>query len=205
MIKTILLTVFALVVGILLGSNITQNRGINQAITVDSKVHPEIERFFSEPILGTLDIKLDSNYESTLIDAKPIFSLPETPEENLPTGHIDGLKPFDLNEGADGLTLLRDWDVVEFDIDGDDIAEEIMTNSIGTSDAPQLVRIVKNNSVIFEFVGPMVGVEEVYSKSGFILTTQDWRSKNGIQVRYVVDDVGTIKPLWQQRHAGVKF
>jgi len=131
--------------------------------------------------------------------------LPEQSTDNFPTDNMSEIKPFDENKGADGLTLVSDWKIKDIDINDDGVDEKVMTNSIGIGSAPQLVRIVKDDMVIFEDVGSVVGIEKAYYKDGFILTTEVWQDKNGKRIRYIIEGDGTIVPLWQQRHAGIKI
>ena len=119
---------------------------------------------------------------------------------------MTGLKPFDKDEGSRGFNLLAEWEIKNIDINDDGIDEQAMTNSIGLSGFPQLVRIVKDGMIIFEFEGAQVGIENVYTeKPGFILTAQVWQEKSGKRVRYIMEEYGTIVPLWQQRHAGIRY
>lgn len=201
--KTLLLVLISLIIGFFIGKSVN-NTPVND-VEPSLALHPEIVRFFSEPVLGTLDIEIDPSYFSTIIDAEPLWSLPEQPSDDLPTGNMSGIKPFDENEGAYDLTLISDWKIKNIDINDDGVDEKVMTNSIGIGSAPQLVRIVKDDMVIFEHVESVVGIEEAYYKDGFILTTEVWQDKNGKRIRYIIEEDGTIVPLWQQRHAGIKI
>lgn len=237
MIKTVLYSILLLFIGGLIGystasyqqETAVSNLKKQQETTSDQKtasVPESIANFFSEPTEGRLSVELDPNYNFTIsMDAVPIYTLPEPPSPDLPTGHIDGLKPFDEYEGYEGIALYsqeffalpRDpgWQVQEFNIDHDRSPEQIMINSLTMTSQPHLVRIVKNDMVVFEYAGSVVGVEEIYGnkntppghdihKPGFILTSETWQDRNGFRVRYVVKDDGSIEPLWQQRHAGIE-
>jgi hypothetical protein len=236
MIKTILYSISLLFIGGLIEHSIVSyqqetvasNLNKQQETICDQKtanVQGSIAKFFSQPMEGRLKVELDPKYNFTIsMDAVPIYTLPEPPDTDLPTGHIDGLKPFDEYEGYNGIALYsqqyathpRDpgWQVQEFNIDHDRAPEQIMINSLTMTSQPHLVRIVKNGMVVFEYAGSVVGVEEIYGnnppmgreihKPGFILTSETWQDRNGFRVRYVVKDDGSIEPLWQQRHAGIE-
>jgi len=199
--------------------NIVRKEPIPQQTTVEQS----IADFYSHPIIGRIAVKLDPKYGNTIIDAEPIWSLPEPPDKEFPSGNMNSIRPFDVNEGLGGLPLYSqmddptqppNWKVSEIDIDNDGKPEKIMINSITMTSQPHLVRIVKNNKIIFEFSGSVLGIENVHGnhprergfyKPGFILTTQVWQDQNGQRVRYVVNEDGSIEPLWQQRHAGIEF
>lgn len=219
--RSLLLICVSLIVGFLFGSS---KNGLPQTKTEpDGNLHPEIVRFFSEPVQGTLSVELDPAYGSTVVDAEPIWSLPEKPDDELPTGNLNGFKVFDENEGWNGDPLYPqfdnpknspDWETKDIDIDGDGKTEQIMINSLAMTSQPHLIRIAKNDMVVFEYAGSVVDVEETYGNEdwgkemylpGFILTTQVWQDRNGLRVRYVIDEDGTIRPLWQQRHAGIEL
>jgi len=219
--RSLLLICVSLIVGFLFGSS--KNDLLQIKTEPDSSLPPEIVRFFSEAVQGTLSVELDPAYGSTVVDAEPIWSLPEKPDDELPRGNLNGFKVFDENEGWGDDPLYSqmfeannspDWTINEIDIDGDGKAEQVMINSLGMTSQPHLIRIVKNDMVVFEYAGSVVDIEETYGNAdwgkemylpGFILTTQVWQDKNGLRVRYVIDEDGTIRPLWQQRHAGIKF
>lgn len=216
--RSLLLICLSLIIGFLFGKIKYDVRESSPTNTIN----PEIARFFSEPVKGTLSIELDPSYGSTIVDAEPIWSLPEKPDQDLPKGDLNGIKVFDENEGWDGDPLYSqfdnpknsaDWETSDIDIDGDGEAEQIMINSLAMTSQPHLIRIVKNNMVVFEYAGSVVDIEEIYGNEdwgkdmyppGFILTTQIWQDKNGLRVRYVIDEDGIIRPLWQQRHAGIE-
>lgn len=203
--KTLSIILISITIGFFVGKSVN-NTPAND-VEPSYTLHPEIVRFFSEPVKGTLAIDMgkDVSYMLTLIDSEPLWSLPEEPTDDLSTGNMSGIKPFDENEGADGLTPISDWKIKDIDINDDGVNEKVMTNSIGIGSVPQLVRIVKDDMVIFEHVGSVVGIEEAYYKDGFILTTEVWQDKNGKRIRYIIEEDGTIVPLWQQRHAGIKI
>lgn len=202
--NTILIGLISLIIGFFVGKNVN-NTPVND-IELSYSLHPEIQRFFSEPTIGTLDIELDPIYGSTVIDAEPLYSLPEKPDSDLPTGNIQGIKPFDRTLNQSDLFTIRDYMEKSMDIDGDDEMEKVAYFSTGVGSVPQMLQIVKNDQVVFEMEGSSLEAVETYgNKPGFILTTQIWQDKNGFRVRYVVDEDGTIKPLWQQRHAGIKI
>lgn len=201
--KTLLIVLTSLIIGFFIGKNI-KNSSPNPVLPLT--VDPKIVSFFSLQVTKTLEIELDPSYSSTLFDAEPLWSLPEQPTADLPTGNMSGLKPFDENEGSNGFDLLVEWQIKNIDINGDDIDEQAMTNGIGLSGFPHIVRIVKDNMVVFEFEGTRVEIEDVTGeKPGFILTTQIWQQESGKRVRYIIEDDGTIVPLWQQRYAAIKY
>jgi len=202
--KTLLIILISFIIGFFIGKSV--NNTPSKPIVPDLTLHPEIVRFFSLQVTRTLEIELDPSYSSTLFDAEPLWSLPEQPTADLPTGNMSGLKPFDKDEGSDGLDPLTEWQIKNIDINRDSIDEQAMTNGIGLSGFPHIVRIVKDNMVVFEFEGTRVGIEDVSSKKpGFILTTQIWQEGSGKRVRYIIEEDGAIVPLWQQRYAAIRY
>jgi hypothetical protein len=192
-----------------LGNSIFGNKtssSLEEMTLAPTSLNPEIERFFSESTMGMLDIELDPSYGSTIIDAMPLYSLPEKPDSDFPTGDIQSIKSFDRTLNQSDLFTIRDHMEQRIDIDGDGEKEKIVYFSTGVGSVPQMLQIVKNDRVVFEMEGSSLAVVEVYgNEGGFILTTQIWQDKNGERVRYVVDEDGIIKPLWQQRHAGISL
>lgn len=221
--KKLLFSISLLGLGIIIGFSVASSQKTKNEVTQNAGMEQSVIDFFSQPTIGRLAVNLNPEYGSTIIDAEPIWTLPEEPDEDFPTGHLDGIKPFDENEGFDNLPLFSQsedpnappkWRETVFDIDGDYIPEKIMINNLTMTSQPHLIRIVKDDMVVFEFAGSVVSVEEVYGNQpwgkelyqpGFILTTQTWQQQNGHRVRYVISDDGGIVPLWQQRHAGIEF
>ncbi len=217
--RSLLLICVSLIIGYVVGSR--ANQKISESPISDNNVTPGLVRFFNEPVLDTAGIEVP-DYGLTIADAEPLWSLPEEPSDKFPKGNIHGIRPFIENEGLDGnpqssqiddsnrLVNLR---TKEIDIDEDGIAEQAMFNDLYLmSNEPHLIRIVKDGMVVFEFQDQMVNIEKVYGNKtwggdeyqpGFVVTTNMWQDKSGYRVRYVVDKDGTIKPLWQQRHAGL--
>lgn len=147
------------------------------------------------------------------LDEAVIYSIPEAPNVYLPTGNInDKNRLFDRSKGTDERPLFEysdypgGWDEKEIDIDGDGKAEKVMRAFLSMTRAPHLLRIVKDGYIVFEFVDQMVDAEIVNGKPGFLLTyDNDWLYGDGMAVRYVVEDSGLIKPVWQQRHCGLRY
>lgn len=224
--KYLVISLFTLLLGFSSGYYLGTEKKQEIQVTSEEKaeIYPSIENFFKYPILGRIQVKIDESYGNTIVmDAEPMMTLPETPDSRFPKGSIKGIKQFDKNEGFDGEPLYSqmfepnnepDWKESVLDIDGDGVQEKIMFNSLGMTSQPHIVRILKNNDVIFEFSGSVVGINEVYGNEpsgnriyppGFILTTQIWQDRNGYRVRYIIQEDGTIEPLWQQRHAGIEI
>lgn len=202
--KTLIIVLISLIIGFFIGKSV--NNSSSKPAVPSLTVDPEIVRFFSLQVTRTLEIELDPSYSSTLFDAEPLWSLPEQPTADLPTGNMSGLKPFDENEGSSGFDPLIEWQINNIDINGDDIDEKAMINGIGLSGFPHIVRIVKDNMVVFEFEGTRVGIENVSGeKPGFILTSEIWQEESGKRVRYIIEEDGKIVPLWQQRYAAIKY
>lgn len=216
--RLLLPILFSLIIGIIIGVNISKQFSENPINS--NKISPGLVRFFTEPILRVADVDLPT-YGLTLVDAEPIWSLPEEPSEEFPKGSIHGIKPFNENELVDGMQFISqiddpsapaNWQIKEIDIDGDGVSEQVMINEFLQTNKPHVIRIVKDGLVVFEFHDNMVNVEEVLGNEswggdefqpGFVLTTNMWQDKSGYRVRYVVEEDGTIRPLWQQRHAGL--
>lgn len=194
---------------------------INSRLGAYSVYRPPIDdaiaEFLREPVKGRIDVALDYKYSSSLADTKPLWTPPEAPASDLPTGDMNGLKPFDEYEGYGDRPLFSQmfdepkapgWIVKEIDIDGDGKPEKAMINSLSMTSQPHLLRIVKDNKVVFEYSGSVVDIEEVYDRPseiyppGFLLTSQVWQLQNGFVARYITEKNGKIVPLWQQRHAG---
>lgn len=216
--RSLLLICVSLIIGFLFGStrnNIPQTKTEPDGSPRPESLHPEIIRFFSEPVRGRLDIEPDPAYGSTVVDAMPLYSLLEKPDSDFPTGDIHSKKPLSRTLDQDNFFTIRDYMEQQIDIDGDDKKEKIVYFSTGAgSSIPQMLQIVKNGLVVFEIEGSSLAVEEAYGGKdlgqdmygpGFILTTQASQDRNGFRVRYLIDKDGIIRPLWQQRHAGLKF
>lgn len=167
---------------------------MNPEIEHQPSVDSEIERFISRPTKEPLQIELNENF---VADLKPLYSLPEKPEEMFEVGNLAGLKPFEETFYDFGFPMTGYG--IDYDIDGDGIVERIYFFGTGTGDVPQLMQIEKNGQVIFEQWGSSLGYEEVKVGYGFLLTTFDKYEYRGMRVRYVVETDGAIKPLWQQR------
>lgn len=210
------LTLFAIIIlsvffGYLIGIRKVSLMGRSVELTT---LEPPVMEFFS----GKQDCRLllqdtnDLSIKDTLFGAK-LYSLPEPPDTDLPHGNLDSQKMFDENEGYEDDPLYSqmfesnsppNWFEVSIDIDGDLEPERALTNNLAMTQGPHLLRIVKDERVVFEYVGAGVSIEPAFNgKPGFFLRfDNDWQSENGILVRYVVSENGSIEPVWQQRHCG---
>lgn len=190
----------------------------NTELIEKNKAHLEeaVADFFSEEVTGRLSLSDDyfDLYKNTLSDMNPIWTLPEEPNSDLPIGDLKGFKTFDPNEGWGEYRLYSQmfdpsqppkWKESSMDIDSDGVAEKIMINNMIMTGQPHLIRIVKNERVVFEFTGESVAIKEVSGRSGFLISRQRWQDQNGVIIRYVIDEDGLIKPLWQQRHIGIEL
>lgn len=218
--KLILPILIALFVGFLVGnsgitgngaSNVSDSDGDYLATTdatqpaIESKtdIDSKIVGFFSGRDEDLQDIELNSAYKSTAEDLKPFYTLPEKPDERFTTGNLAGLRTFQIETELE-QNFLHIYMEEGYDIDGDNKEERIYFLSTGASDIPQYMLIVKNGQVIFDYSGATLGFEKVSGEPGFILTTFDRPPFGGTRVRYVVEEDGLIKPIWQQRFVIVR-
>ena len=92
------------------------------------------------------------------------------------------------------------WTETKFDVDADHKPESILTANIAMNHTPHVLRIVKDNFVIFKYEGAGVYAAQVDNNDGFILTeTLDWNKNLTKQTRYDYDS-GKFIPIWYQEN-----
>lgn len=110
--------------------------------------------------------------ESQIVDFVPYEFDPSVPTEN-----------------AEFYYLVADdpWEIREFDVTGDGANEQIFTTMIAMNHSPHVLKVVKDNMVIFESEGSNIRANELIDLDGFeLLKTVDW-----------VDDIIVEKSIYQ--------
>lgn len=203
-----------------------ENSSIEQSdIGIPAKtLEPEVMEFFSGAQNCNVQISEKGFQQSDtpslvgrgmLLHDAILYSLPEPPDPELPKGNLnDRSRRFDEREGWGGdplYDLMFDpnadvrWKEKLIDIDGDGEMERALTTHMIMTSGPHLLRIVKDGYVIFEYARANISVE-AGEVGGFVLKYLDnWQYLDGAIVRYIVDEDGIIRPLWQQRSCGLEF
>lgn len=208
-----LVTVLFLVLGGFIGYSLGLRVNLNASkSTPTTEANRPINQFLSEPMVGRLKVDVPEEYRDTLVDAQSIYALPEQPSANDPTGNIKGLKPFDMNEAFGELSLSvpesiesRVFSEVEIDIDNDQRPEKAIFYTVTGAGALHFLRMVKDDKVIFEYMGSALNVNQVHGLTpGFVISTETPQDRNGYRIRYIINEDGIIVPLWQQRYIGIE-
>lgn len=94
-------------------------------------------------------------------------------------------------------------EVGSYDVDKDGNKEKIITANTAMNHTPHLIKILKNNRVIFEAEGANIAISEVNDHNGFFLEkTLDWIEWHSQIIRYINNNQKFI-PVWQQDICGV--
>ncbi len=92
------------------------------------------------------------------------------------------------------------WDSINFDVDGDGKPEDILTANVSMNHTPHVLRIVKDDFVVFKYEGAGVYAEAVNDNNGFILgETIDWNKNQTRRTYYEFKD-GRFIPTWYQEN-----
>jgi hypothetical protein len=112
--------------------------------------------------------------------------------------------PFNPNEPPEGQTFYKHsadekvWTETNFDVDQDGKPERILTANTAMNHTPHILRIVKDDFVVFKYDGAGVYAVPAEDNDGFILIqTVDWNKNLKRQTRYD-HDAGKFIPIWYQ-------
>ncbi|OGG02403.1 hypothetical protein A2Z33_05070 [Candidatus Gottesmanbacteria bacterium RBG_16_52_11] len=115
-------------------------------------------------------------------------------------------EPFDPTKAPEGSEFYMlsnqssPWTKESFDVDGDGDPEDIMTANLAMNHTPHLLKIVRDNKVIFEAEGANIYAEAVEDGDGFVLgLTTDWNTNQTKRTMYEYKDVGFM-PTWYQEN-----
>lgn len=119
-------------------------------------------------------------------------------------------EPFDPNKPPEGQKFYKYsadedvWTETNFDVDADGAPERILTANTAMNHTPHVLRIVKNNNVIFKAQGANIEAIEVSNHKGFILQeTTDWNKGLIKRTKYNYDN-GKFIPAWYQENCHEK-
>lgn len=117
-------------------------------------------------------------------------------------------KPYEPPPNSSFYTIPQGaypWsEVGSFDVDKDNQKEKIIVADVAMNHTPHLLKILKDNRIIFEAQGANIWVqEEVSSHNGFLLSqTIDWNTSEYQKTRYIYDN-GKFIPVWNQTSCGI--
>ena len=147
---------------------------------------------------------LKKYYQNSFLEANVSF----TPEIIENPKIIKLNEPFNFFEFEKNLyktSVDKGWSERNFDVDGDEKEERIISANIAMNHAPHIALVIKNDKIIFKAEGTNVWIEKVFDGNGFVLKkTIDWITGEEQIIRYFPKDGGFI-PLWKQKSCRVSI
>ncbi len=120
------------------------------------------------------------------------------------------------NDNTDGIMTAEEyleekypgrsiWTETNFDVDSDGSDERILTANVAMNHTPHVLKIVKDDYVIFEYEAAGISVEEVEDNDGFLLwETIDWIKDIRKATRYEYNSGritgGGFTPVWYREN-----
>lgn len=158
---------------------------------------------------NTCPYKVSADFSKEYLTNEVDISYP--PELIIPTPEVlvinKEFKPYEPPKGRSFYTIPANsypWFTIgNFDVDKDGKKEKIVAADTAMNRTPHLLKIIKNNKVIFEAEGTSISAGEASDHNGFFLyQTIDWNNGEYRRTKYVYDN-GKFIPVWNQTRCDV--